>query len=463
MKRISTAIAATVSYVVMFALMAPKAIGLALWDHFGKLTPATLGDGGATEMKALEKAVKDAMDAMQENIKKTQDLAAKAIEDVRQEGTLHAKTNEELKKLGETGNTLSTTVKGLTDRFTELEQKMTKRATEQPVQHKTLAEQVVDSDEFKAVLASKGKSLSMGPVTIGSFHKAAAIFNPTTSLTQNILVDSQRVAGIITPNQRRFTIRDLIPAAMTGSNLIEFARELTFVNAAAPQGQGSSPAETEGQVKAQSGMTFELAQVPVITIAHWIAASRQVLSDASQLAGHINGRLVYGLKLEEEDELLNSSGTSGELDGLIHQAAAFTGGGTNRTAIDTLLRAFTQISLSEYEASAVVLHPTDWMEIMLLKDTQGRYLFSDPQNMVDARIWAKPVVPTQSISQGTFLAGAFNLGAQIWDNEDANVRISENVDNHFLRNMVAILAEERLALAVYRPTAFVTGSLNTPG
>jgi HK97 family phage major capsid protein len=303
---------------------------------------------------------------------------------------------------------------------------------------------------------------SMHPVTVGSFHKAA-VLNTTQSISENVLVDSQRVGGIIVPAQQRLTIRDLIPQATTTSNLIEFASEASFTSAAAPQGSGSSPAETEGQLKAEASMTFTLANSPVITVAHWIPASRQVLADASMLQGHISSRLIYGLKLEEEDELLNGTGAAGTLNGLVNQATAFNAGSTNLTAIDCLLKALTQVSLSNYEASAIVLHPTDWMNIILAKDTTGRYLFADPQNMVDARIWAKPVVATQSMTQGKFLTGAFNLAAQIWDREDATVRISENVNDHFIRNMVAILAEERLALTVYRAAALVYGDVSHAG
>jgi len=276
------------------------------------------------------------------------------------------------------------------------------------------------------------------------------------------LVPSQRVNGIIVPAQRRFTIRDLIPQARTTSNLIEYASESTFTSAAAPQG-GGSPGNAEGELKAESAMTFTLTNAPVITLAHWIPASRQVLADAALLAGHISGRLTYGLKLEEENELLTGTGAAGTLNGLVNQATAFSYGVTNQTAIDTLLKAMLQVSLSNYEASGVILHPTDWTNIMLLKDTTGRYLFADPQNMVADRIWAKPVVSTASMTLGRFLVGAFDLAAQIWDREDATVRVSENVNDHFIRNLVAVLAEERLALTVYRTAALVGGVLSQAG
>ena len=107
--------------------------------------------------------------------------------------------------------------------------------------------------------------------------------------------------------------------------------------------------------------------------------------------------------------------------------------------------------------------PVDWFAAMLLKDTTNRYLFSDPQSMVAPRVWAKPVVPSQTQTQGRFTAGAFNLGAMIWDNEDATVRVSEHHASFFVQGMVAIVAEERTALTVFRTTAFVYGPTSHAG
>lgn len=450
-----------VALIVTLMVTAPKAIGLAIMTYAGSVSFARLGDGGPSDMKELQKAVKDAMAKMQENITKTQDVATEALEEVKKYGTIHGETNEQLKALGAKGTEFSEALKLVQERMLEAEQKLTGRKTQEDLDAERLrpiGEIVSASEQFKAAQAEGNRARSMAPVEVGSFHKAS-ILNATGQ--NQPLVSAQRVDGIIVPAQQRLTIRDIIPQATTTSNLIEYASEATFTNSAAPQGSGSSPAETEGQIKAESAMSFTLANSAVVTIAHWIPASRQVLSDASMLQGHVSSRLIYGLKLEEEEELLLGTGASGTLNGLYNQATAFNASQSNATRLDTLLRAFTQVSLSNYEASAVVLHPTDWMNIILLKDTTGRYLFADPQNMVDNRVWAKPVVPTQSMGVGTFLVGAFNLAAQIWDREDATIRISENVNDHFIRNMVAILAEERLALTVYRAAALVKGSFET--
>ena len=424
----------------------------------------------ATELKALETAFKDATERMNVNTRKAQDTADAALaESKKYGGVIEAKTNDMLKAIDDNRVKVQDEVLALRSQVIDLAQKMsTSPQGGSGADQKMLHEMIVESDAWKA---NQGKSnpTKMDPVTIGNFHHRGTrffntpIFNPNPLTNDQPLTPAERVPGIITPAEQRLYIRDLLPQARASSNLIEFASEATFTNAARPQGDVSPVGHGEGEEKAEAAFTFSLANAPVVTIAHWIPASRQILSDAVMLQGHLSTRLLYGLKLEEEQELLTGTGAAGELNGLNNQAAAYSQGVTNDTILDTLLKAILQVSLSNYEASAFVLHPTNWFAAMLLKDTQNRYLFSDPQSMVAPRVWAKPVVASQTQTLGQFLCGAFSMGAQIWDKEDATVRISENVDDHFIRNMVAILAEERLALTVYRSTAFVYGATSHAG
>lgn len=448
-------------WIATFAIVAIGAMALGA----GYLTPdqalagVVMAEGvAAADLKALEAAVKKALDAMGENVKKVQDTATQALEESKKfGGVIEAKTNDKLTALGEAGTKISAELVELRAKVTDLAQAADKRPGG-PEAQKTAGQLIAESPQYAAMLASGEFKMS----TVKLPRNTIASPEPYTN--DQPLVPADRRPGIVMPAQRRLTIRDLIPQLRTNANLVEFCRELVFTNNAGPQFDSTSPTnQREGAVKNQSNITFELANAPVVTLAHWIGASRQVLKDAAMLRGYIDTRLQYGIKLEEEDELLNSAGANGELTGLISGGTAFTGGSTNQTFLDTLLKAFLQVSLAEYGASGVVMHPQDWTALQLAKDTTGRYIFSDPQSMTAPRVWGKPVVATPSITQGTWVTGAFDLACAIYDNEDVNIRVSDSHNDFFTRNLVAILCEERLALTIYRPTAIVTGSVSYAG
>jgi HK97 family phage major capsid protein len=270
------------------------------------------------------------------------------------------------------------------------------------------------------------------------------------------LVVAQRVPGIVAEPEQQLRIRDLLAKGRTTSNSIEYVRETVYTSAAAAVAESKKEAESE---KAESTIRTEKESVSVVTLAHWIPASRQIVADAPQLADYINTRLLYGLKLEEEDQLLNGEG-GGDIDGLLSNAQAFSEDTEDDdTPIDIIRRAILQAELANYPVSGVVMHPRDWANIELHKDSNNRYIWVQVTSGGQLRLWRVPVVPTQSIAEDTFLIGAFSLGAQIWDRESASIRLSEHHSDYFTKNMVAILCEERLALTIYRPQAFVTGSL----
>ncbi len=248
------------------------------------------------------------------------------------------------------------------------------------------------------------------------------------------------------------TVRSLLMQGRTGSNLIQYVQETGYQNMAAPVAEGAS--------KPQSDLSMDLVDTPVRTIAHWIKASVQVLADIPLLQSYIDGRLRYGLEYVEEAQILAGDGTGQNLEGLIPQATAFDTNllKSDDQQVDILRRAILQVRIAEYAASGIVLNPVDWADIETLKDANGRYLFGNPGQSIQPRMWGLPVVDTNAMPAGHFMVGAFNLAAQVFDREDANVQVSTEDGDNFTKNMVTIRAEERVALAVFRPQSFVYGA-----
>lgn len=346
--------------------------------------------------------------------------------------------------------------KEMGDKFTAIEARLTKAPeSDNRVGHKSVGELFSNSTNYKNFSASGYQTT--GKVNVGSLWNQKAIVNATGSGQPLVVAD--RLVDIVAPVERRLTVRDLLPTIPTSSNLIEFPKENVFTNNAAPQYVSPS---FENVAKGESDITFTLGTAPVRTIAHFINASTQVLEDSGMLEGYINNRLMYGLKLKEENQILNGDGTGGNLTGLVTAGTAYDTGLTisGDTKMDKLRHAIYQVEAADYPVDAIVLHPKDWHDIELIKEsgaTTGQYVFGNPQNGNTPNIWGIPVVVTNSITSGKFLVGAFTMGAAIFDRKDATIELSRSHSDNFTKNMVTILCEERLALATFRGASFVTG------
>lgn len=395
----------------------------------------------ATEIETLN-AELDKRDA------KMQALLEALDGQVKTTGAQGAETLNELKALVETSSKLQA-------RLLDLEQKAedSLRSMRAVNFNPSISGQAVDSDAFKAVLAGKAPS---GRVDIaGSWWGGTSAVSTITSNTTGDgaagdLIVTQRLAGIVAAPERQMTIRDLLMPGSTSSNSVEYIKETGFTN--------SADLVTEGGVKPQSDITFDIETANVVTIAHWVKATRQILSDVPMLRSYIDGRLRYGLRYKEETELLNGSGVGLHFSGLKTEATAYNRAVTGDTKIDALRRAITQVQLAEYRASAIIIHPADWEDIELLKDGEERYLWANPRGLAGPTMWGLPIVATQAQTEGEFTVGAFNMAAQIFDRESVTVELATQHASDFTSNLVTILAEERLTMIVSRPEAIVDGA-----
>lgn len=385
-----------------------------------------------TEIKAELKKIGD----------QVKEQGEKALAEAKKHGDMYAadkpKVDEMLVKQGE-----------LQARLLEVEQKMARQPRDEPSKPKSLGAQTVESEEYKKFLAEGGLVTSRS--TFRKQFKAEITSTDDTS-TRTVGVPPDMAPMVVLP-QRRLTIRDLITSGTTQSNLIEYVRMSGFTNNAAPV----SEAPTR---KPESTLTFELVQAPVRTIAHFMKASKQILADFKALQSMIDRMLRVGLKKIEEDQILKGSGTGNNLDGIYTQATSYSAPivVSSPTKIDTLRLMLLQVEIAGEELfspNGIVLHPSDWAAIELTKDDNSRYLFANPQSLAQPSLWGRSVVPTTAMTEDTALVGDFAVGAQLFDREEISVVLATQNEDDFVRNMITILCEERLALAVYYPDAFV--------
>ncbi|ECS2518708.1 phage major capsid protein [Salmonella enterica subsp. enterica serovar Lubbock] len=400
-------------------------------------------------MSEVNEILKKVTASIEEATDKFNARAEDALKEAKKSGKLSEETKAAVDKMASEFNALREAEKTLKAAIGELEQ----HVAQMPLANakhivETVGQQVISAEALKTFSASVegGKRVSI-PVNAALISSGVA----------EGVVEPQRLPGIDTTPKQRLFIRDLIAPGRTSSPAIFWVQQTGFTNKAA--------VVAENTTKPYSDIAFATKITPVTTIAHMFKASKQILDDFAQLQSTVDAEMRYGLKYVEEQEILFGDGTGVHLHGIVPQASAFSAEFSveQQNGIDDLRLAMLQAQLARFPASGHVLHFIDWAKIELTKDTLGRYILANPSGLTGPTLWGLPVVATEAAAfKGKFLTGAFNAGAQIFDREDANVVIStENADD-FEKNMISIRCEERLALAVKRPEAFIYGSFTVP-
>lgn len=336
-------------------------------------------------------------------------------------------------------------------------------------EYKSLGQRFVESEAFKNHRSSgfMDEAFEVSDVELTSQVQFKDVHSGSIGVVTHPGFGTVQRAPMVSAPMINYRVRDLFPQMNTSSVMIEFIEELGFVdpadNAAAmvPEREGVAPNDNFG-LKPKSNIRFNIKTTPIRTLAHWVPASRNVLDDEPQLRGIIDTRLMYGLKLVEDEQILLGDGTGQNLLGIFNTPGIqlFPSGSytppTNESYVDAIRRAATRVMLAQYDPTGIVVHPYDWERMELTKDTQGRYLVAGSVvSGAEKRLWQMPVVATPAIPEGTALVGAFGLGAQVFDRMQSNIRTSDQHADFFIRNAIVVLAEERLGLAVYRPAAMV--------
>lgn len=382
-----------------------------------------------------------------------------------------AKSDAELKEKGKVSDETKGIVSELSAKTEKAEKEMAERlaAIEQELVRgdrkdgkknvKTLGDIVIESDavkNFAKVQGVEGHGSQVKQLRRKAMSDVIEIKDITSSAASaGDGIWSFRDPELVSNPYRPLMVRDIIPTIPVNSNLVEWVQTNVRTN--------NADVVSEGATKPKSDLTYDRKETAVRKIAHYFKTSAEVLADFPRLRGEINTEGFEMLRQVEEDQLMTGDGTGINILGLVPQATAFNPDVTvaGDTTVDTIRRAILQVRQSFYNATAVILNPTDWAAIELLKDTEDRYLFSAATSGAPKRLWGLPVVESDALTAGEFMVGAFRTAATIYDRMVATVAVSTENEDDFIKNMVSILFEERLALAVKRPLAFVHG--NTDG
>lgn len=263
--------------------------------------------------------------------------------------------------------------------------------------------------------------------------------------------------GIIPPRLIPLNLLDLIPTGTTDSNVVNYV-QVTAI----PQGAAET---AELALKPELGLTTQDATAPVRTIAGYVKVARQALDDMAGLATLINTLLPHEVRRRIMAQILSGDGAGQNLLGIMNTTgigAPAAVAGDN--AADAILRAVTTIVLSDSDPNFVTLNPVDWQNLLLMRagaqdgSWSGQYLYGGPGMLHAPTIWGLTITQNRIVPAGQSLIGDA-MGAALLVREGVNIKTSDSDQDDFVRNRVTILAEARVALPVWRPSAFAVVTL----
>jgi HK97 family phage major capsid protein len=273
------------------------------------------------------------------------------------------------------------------------------------------------------------------------------------------VIPADRVAGYKYDPTRPVHVRQLIPQGSTASDVVRFVKESGYSNGAA--------ATAEGTTLTQSDFDMTASDANVRKIGTYFRISEEMLADTPQLTSYLSARAPEKLLEVEDAQILSGNGSAPNLSGITTDAAAFNLAGEFADAVDSanqfdvLIASLNQLAIANYSADTIMLHPTDFHKILLLKDSTAEYIKKDVYQGLQPQFNGVRVVLNTAITSGTFLVGNFAQGTQLWVRDNVNVEFFREDGTNVRDGFVTVRVSERVALTNYLPNAFVYGTFST--
>lgn len=364
-----------------------------------------------------------------------------------------ASNKERLDELGEQQRKFA-------NQILELQQKGVKVQGEKP-EAKSAGDQFIAADGFKAFAAGSTQKTRVELSETFAKSETTAL-NPITTPTGGI-IQAYRRPGIMPGAFRPLTIEGLFPSLPISTNSFEYVKERDdgFVNGAA--------FVAEAAQKPFGSTSFETVTGTIKTIAHLARVSKQLMADGPALVAYINQRLVYGIDLVVEDQLVSGDGTNQNLTGIFASGNFTPHGATtadlpakNATLFDLILFAKTKVEKAFFRPNIILLNPVNWSQMLMEKNASGDYYLGHPASVAPKTLWGLPIWTTPAIPQGKFMVGDFTQAATLWTRQGMTVELFEQDVDNVQKNLVTIRAERRLGFGIERVSALVGGDLALP-
>jgi len=381
-----------------------------------------------------------------DTILKSLDAVGAKIDEIDADGKASvAAVKEEMKKLGEEQ------VKFARE-LAALQQASADGAAESDNRVKSIGEKFTESANYKAFSANT-RDVRGARHIVSTKSDSPTVSTVSPAISRNTIAAPYQLAGIWGAPEQQLIVENLIPHIPVSSSAVEYLKHTGFTN--------NAGVVAEGAAKAESTFEFDLATANVVTIAHWTKITEQLAADAPAVTAYINAKMLYGLQLKVDNQIISGTGTSTQLGGFLksgnhtdYSSAVTVPTGANLMDFALLIK--TKLDTLGYPPKVLLLNPEDWAGLALLKDAQKRYLLGGPAGVTTKSLWGLPVETSASVPSGKYIMADFALGSTIYDRQEVALEIDREGDD-FRKNLLTIRVERRLGLGVEDAAAIAGG------
>ena len=365
---------------------------------------------------------------------------------------------------GEFETSLKSEISNLTNKYNEKFEEAQKRMDSLEIESKkTMAGTTPKS--FKASLEAALKdgaidSLVKGNTNAAKFELKSSDMTMANTFT-GVIAGETIVPDIKFDPSRAVHIRSLIPNGTTDAQTIRFPKESAYTDNAAATAQGSALGQSDFDLTATS--------VNVEKIGTFMKITEEMLADTPQLSSYLSARVPSKVLAIEDNQIMSGDGSSPNMSGLFTDGTAFTtsSGGLFYQSVesaneyDVLIAALNQLALLNYTADSILLNPTDFHKIVLLKSTANEYLKNQVIQGIQPSIMGVPVTINTAIPNGKFVVAQLSVATQLWIRDGLGIEFSREDSDNFQKSFVTVRALERAALTTYLPNAIVQGTFSS--
>ncbi|EJE4689000.1 phage major capsid protein [Vibrio parahaemolyticus] len=304
---------------------------------------------------------------------------------------------------------------------------------------KSIGEQFVESDEFKAIREGKA---TRSRIEVKAATNASA------------LTWDQRLPGVVAAPRQDLSILDALPTLAANSHSLRYFREVL-------NGGNADVRADELAAFKETDYTLDEQTLDIQEVGHFTKLSGPMQEDNALVVSLINTRLPEQVAEKIQDQIVSGTGLNGQVKGLTHAEnhVLFTPE-PGDSSIESIRKAMAQAEAGKYNPQVLIMHPLDAAAFDLAKGTDGHFVAASVRDSNGARIWGLPIVKLTGIAQGSFMLVDTRYVSVVARN-GMTIESSKSDGTDFQSNITTVRANQRVGLMVTRKEGVIYGQLES--